>query len=67
VPFYNSHSLLSLNISDISSHSLKSALSAITDGSLKLYCDEDDDNPKWAEALAFSEWEFWIAGAYEEL
>jgi len=65
-PFCDSHSLLPLDISDISPYSLDSALSAIADGSLEPYCD-DDDNPKWAEAMASPEHKFWIAGAREEL
>jgi len=42
-PFCDSHSLLPLDASEISLHSLNSALSAIADGSLKPYCDDDDD------------------------
>jgi len=38
----------------------------MTDGSLKPYCDDDND-PKWAKAMASPEHEYWIAGAYEEL
>jgi hypothetical protein len=65
-PFRDSHSLVPLDISHISPHSLDSALSAINDGSLEPYCDDDDD-PKWAEAMASPEREFWVAGAREEL
>jgi hypothetical protein len=65
-PFRDSHSLVPLDTSDISAHSLDSALSAIADGSLEPYCD-DDDEPKWAEAMASPEREFWIAGARDEL
>jgi len=45
---------------------LESTLSAIADSSLEPYHNDDDD-PKWAKAMAFPECEFWIAGAYEEL
>ncbi len=66
-PFHDSHCLLPLDTSDISPHSLNSALSAITDGSLEPYCDNDDDDPKWAEAMVSVEREFWIAGTCNEL
>ncbi len=65
-PFCDSHCLLPLDTSDISPHSLESALSAITDGSLKPYCDDNND-PKWAKAMASPEHKFWIAGTCEEL
>ena len=65
-PFRDSHDLLPLDTSDISPHSLKSALSAIADGSLEPFYN-DDDNPTWAEAMASPEREFWIAGTCEEL
>ena len=55
-----------MDTSDISPHSLESALSAITDGSLEPYCDDDDD-PKWAEAMASPECKFWVAGVHKEL
>ncbi len=38
----------------------------MADGSLEPYCDDNDD-PKWDEAMASPEREFWIAGAREEL
>jgi hypothetical protein len=60
-PFRESHSLIPLDISDISPYSVDGALSVIADGSLELLCDDDDD-PKWAEAMASSEHEYWIAG-----
>ena len=65
-PFHDSHYLLPLDTSDISPHSLESALSSIADGSLEPYYDDDND-PKWAEAMASPEREFWIAGTCEEL
>ena len=51
-PFCDSHTLLPLDTSDLSPHLLESALAAIADGSLKPYYDADDDDPKWAEAMA---------------
>ena len=66
-PFRDLHCLLSLNTSDISPHSLDSALSAIADGSLEPYCDDDNDNPKWAKVMVSPEHEFWIASTHEEL
>jgi hypothetical protein len=65
-PFHNSHCLLPLDISDISPHSLDSALSAIADSSLEPYCDDDDDL-KWAEVMMSSEHKFWITSTCEEL
>jgi hypothetical protein len=58
--------LIPLDISDISPYSLHRALAAIADSSLEPLC-EDDDDPKWAEAMASTDQEFWIAGAWEEL
>jgi hypothetical protein len=46
-----------LDISDITPYSLNSALLAIADSSLEPYCN-DDDNPKWAEAMVSPECEF---------
>ena len=57
-PFCDSHTLLPLDTSDLSPHSLESALSAITNGSLKPYYDANDDDPKWAEAIASPECKF---------
>jgi hypothetical protein len=65
-PFRESHSLIPLDLSDLSPYSLNGALAAIADGSLEPLLD-DDDNPKWAEAMASPECEFWIAGAQDEL
>ncbi len=65
-PFHDSHSLLPLDISDLSPHSLESALSAMLDGSLKPFCNNDNDS-KWAKAMALPEHEYWIAGAHKEL
>jgi hypothetical protein len=66
VPFIDSHSLLPLDISDLSTFSIDSVLSAIVDGSLEPSVDSDDD-PLWAEAMASPEREFWIAGARDEI
>jgi hypothetical protein len=65
-PFRDSHSLLPLDTSNLSPHSLDSALSAIADGSLEPYYDDDDD-PKWAKAMTSPERKYWIAGARDEL
>jgi hypothetical protein len=65
-PFHESHSLLPLDTSDLSPHSLDSALATIADGDLEPVYDDDDD-PTWAEAMASPEREFWVAGAREEL
>jgi hypothetical protein len=65
-PFWESHSLVPLDLSNLSPYSLNGALAAITDGSLEPLLDDDDD-PKWAEAMASPEHEFWIAGARDEL
>jgi transposase InsO family protein len=66
IPYRESHSLLPLDTSNISPHSLDSALAAIADGDLEPVYDDDDD-PKWANTMASPEREFWIAGAREEL
>ena len=58
--------MIPLDISDISPYSLDGALAAIADSSLEPLC-EDNDDPKWAEAMASTDQEFWIAGAREEL
>jgi len=55
-----------LDTSVITSYSLDGTLAAIANGSLEPLC-KDDDDPKWAEAMASSEQEYWIAGAHEEL
>jgi len=65
-PFCDSYDLLPLDTSDISPNSLESTLSAIADGSLEPFYD-DDDNPTWAEAMALLKRKFWIASTREEL
>jgi hypothetical protein len=66
-PFHDYYTLLPLDTSNISPHSLESVLSAIANGSLEPYYDADDDDPKWTEAMASLEHEFCIASAYNEL
>ena len=65
-PFWDSHSLIPLDLSDLSPYSLDGALAAITDGLLEPLLDNDND-PKWAKAMASPEREFWIAGAQDDL
>jgi len=65
-PFLDLHSLLPLDLSDIPPATIDSMLSAITDGSLEPSTKLDDD-PLWSEAMASPEWEYWIAGAHDEL
>ena len=62
IPYHESHSLLPLDTSNISPHSLDSALATIADSNLEPVYDNNDD-PKWADAMASPEREFWIAGA----
>ena len=66
IPFIDSHLLLPLDISDLSTFSVDSVLSVIADGSLEPSVDSDDD-PLWAEAMASPERKFWIAGAHDEI
>jgi hypothetical protein len=65
-PFRESHSLIPLDLSDLTPYSLNGALATIADGSLEPLLDDDDD-PKWAKAMASLECEFWIAGTWDEL
>ena len=63
---YAGLSLVPLDASDISPHSLDSALLAIADGSLEPYCN-DDDKPKWAKVMASPKCKFWIASTRDKL
>jgi hypothetical protein len=55
-----------LDLSDLSPYSLDGALATISNSLLEPLLDNDDD-PKWAKAMASPECEFWIAGAQDEL
>jgi hypothetical protein len=43
------------------SFSVDEAIAAIADGTIVSTADSRDD-PSWSEALAFPDWEYWIAG-----
>ena len=64
-PIRDSHDLIHLSIAD-PSLDVDYVLSALADGSMEPTLDTGDD-PSWAEALASSDKEYWIAGAREEL
>ena len=66
-PVRESHDLFPLSLSpDLLSHSLDSALSSLSDGTI-VPAPESSDDPLWSEALVSPEREYWIAGARDEL
>src|SRR5260221_8471741 len=64
--FRETHDLLPLELPPDCDLPLDIFLSDVETGSLEPTC-SDNDEPSWREALSSPEWEYWIAGARDEL
>jgi hypothetical protein len=66
VPYCDTHYLLPLDVPASDFVSMPEVLAAAVSGSLEPNMDADND-PLWSEALTSSKWEYWIAGAEDEI